>query len=70
MTSRYRKIDRGLKAQNRKLPMIAAVFLLLVSIALLVLPGKNFDVPDNLTCTDFGILLIVLFVLFCCQLLR
>ena len=57
------EIDRGLKEQNRRWPTFAAVSLLLGGIALLLLMGKHFDVPDSRTRTGLGILLIVLFVL-------
>ena len=57
------EIDRKLKAQNRRWPTFAAVFLLLGGIALLLLLGKNFDFPDSRTRADLGTLLIVSFVL-------
>ena len=57
------EIDRKLKAQNRRWPTFAAVFLLLGGIALLLLLGKHFDFPDSRTRAGLGILLIVLFVL-------
>ena len=57
------EIDRKLKARNRRWPTIAAVFLLLAGIALLLLMGKNFDFPDRRTCAGLGVLLFVLFVL-------
>ena len=62
-TEQIQEIDRELKKQNRRWPAIAAVFLLLGGIALLVLLGKNFDFPDSRTRAGLGILLIVLFVL-------
>ena len=57
------EIDQKLKVQNRRWPTVAAVFLLLGGITLLLLMGKNFDFPDSRTRADLGILLIVLFVL-------
>ena len=57
------KIDRELKEQNRRWPTVAAVFLLLGGIALLLLLGKHFDFPDSRTRAGLGILLVVLFVL-------
>ena len=57
------KISRELKEQNRRWPTFAAVSLLLGGIALLLLLGKHFDVPDSRTRADLGVLLIVLFVL-------
>ena len=57
------EIDRDLKEQNRRWPTIAAVSLLLGGIALLLLLGKHFDVPDSRTRAGLGILLIVSFVL-------
>lgn len=60
---RMQKIDLELKAQNRRWPTIAAVFLLLAGIALLLLLGKNFDFPDSRTRAGLGILLFALFVL-------
>lgn len=57
------EIDRELKAQNRRWPTIAAVFLLLGGITLLLLMGKNFDFPDSRTRAGLGVLLFVLFVL-------
>ena len=56
-------IGRELKAQNRRWPTFAAVFLLLGGVALLLLMGSNFDFPDSCTRVDLGILLFVLFVL-------
>ena len=71
------EIDRELKAQNRRWPTFAAVFLLLGGVALLLLMGSNFDFPDSCTRVDLGILLFVLFVLWeikkralCSELLR
>ena len=57
------EIDRKLKAQNRRWPTFAAIFLLLGGIALLLLLGKHFDFPDSRTRADLSTLLIVLFVL-------
>ena len=57
------EIDQKLKAQNRRWPTLAAVFLLLGGVALLLLMGRNFDFPDSRTRAGLGILLIVLFVL-------
>ena len=57
------EIDRELKEQNRRWPMIAAVFLLLGGIALLLIMGRNFDFPDSRTRTGLVTLLVVLFVL-------
>ena len=57
------EIDRKLKAQNRRWPTFAAVFLLLGGIALLLLLGKHFDFPDSRTRAGLGTLLVVLFVL-------
>ena len=54
------ELDREPKAQNRKLPAFAAVFLLLAGIVLPVFLGKNFDFPDSRTRADLGILLVVL----------
>ena len=56
-------IGRELKAQNRRWPTFAAVFLLLGGVALLVLMGKNFDFSDSCTRVDLGILLFILFIL-------
>jgi len=53
------KISRELKEQNRRWPTFAAVSLLLGGIALLLLLGKHFDVPDSRTRAGLGILLIV-----------
>ena len=57
------KIDLELKKQHRRWPTIAAVFLLLGGIALLLILGKHFDFPDSRTRIGLGILLVVLFVL-------
>ena len=57
------KIDLELKKQHRRWPTIAAVFLLLGGIALLLILGKHFDFSDSRTCIGLGILLVVLFVL-------
>ena len=62
-TEQIQEIDRKLKAQNRRWPTFAAVFLLLGGIALLLLIDKNFDFPDSRTRACLGIILIVLFVL-------
>lgn len=55
--------DRKLKAQSRRWPTFAAVFLLLGGIALLLLLGKHFDFPDSRTRAGLGTLLVVLFIL-------
>ena len=57
------KIDLELKKQHRRWPTIAAVFLLLGGIALLLILGKHFDFSDSRTRIGLGILLVVLFVL-------
>ena len=61
--AQMQEIDRELKAQNRRWPTFAAVFLLLGGVAQLLLMGSNFDFPDSCTRVDLGILLFVLFVL-------
>lgn len=48
------ELDREPKAQNRKLPAFAAVFLLLAGIVLPVFLGKNFDFPDSRTRADLA----------------
>ena len=62
-TEQIQEINQQLKAQNRRWPMIAAVFLLLGGIALLLLMGKHFDFPDSRIRAGLGTLLVVLFVL-------
>ena len=57
------KIDLELKKQHRRWPTIAAVFLLLGGIALLLLLGKHFDFPDSRIRAGLGTFLVVLFVL-------
>ena len=57
------EIDRGLKEQNRRWPTIAAVFLLLGGIALLLLMGKNFDFLNDRMLVGLGVVLFALFIL-------
>ena len=41
------KIDRELKARDRIFPMVVAVFLLLLGLALVLLPWTDFDFVDG-----------------------